>query len=298
MPVHFDQKVQRLLPAGDLSGKEYPNLLGKDDVIDTVAAPDLAGRIQSSRRTGTVSARRALRRRRSFQSSRSFSKPPRHPKWREVNLAAIAPDWTRFKPAQDWLDKAAAGAPPSAQNSTDARPAAVSADELARFKRFLQEHQRREETVARRHCPDLPGVSDVERQAMTTPPKVTRLDPVPRESPNVLPPSPQNDVDQWPGRINSGEAEDDLDFRDALAPRAARTTILVIGGLLVALATLTLTALVVNSIVDYKLTNAEPPNVTEQNAQATATAQKPETKPLNQRRHCSGAKEARRRAPN
>ena len=34
-----------------------------------------------------------------------FLKPPRHPKWQEVNLAAEVPGWTRFQPVQDWLDR-------------------------------------------------------------------------------------------------------------------------------------------------------------------------------------------------
>ena len=29
----------------------------------------------------------------------AFLQPPRHPKWREVNLAAQVPGWTRFTPA-------------------------------------------------------------------------------------------------------------------------------------------------------------------------------------------------------
>jgi uncharacterized protein len=29
----------------------------------------------------------------------AFLRPPRHPKWREVNLAAEVPGWTRFVPA-------------------------------------------------------------------------------------------------------------------------------------------------------------------------------------------------------
>jgi hypothetical protein len=29
-----------------------------------------------------------------------FLRPPRHPKWREVNLAATVPGWTRFSPAR------------------------------------------------------------------------------------------------------------------------------------------------------------------------------------------------------
>jgi len=33
-----------------------------------------------------------------------FQKPPRHVKWREVNLAATLAGWKRFEAAQSWLD--------------------------------------------------------------------------------------------------------------------------------------------------------------------------------------------------
>jgi hypothetical protein len=32
-----------------------------------------------------------------------FHNGARHPKWREINLSAEIPGWTRFKPAADWL---------------------------------------------------------------------------------------------------------------------------------------------------------------------------------------------------
>jgi hypothetical protein len=39
-------------------------------------------------------------------------KPPRHPKWKDVNLAAKVPGWTRFGAAQDALGRqVAAGSP-------------------------------------------------------------------------------------------------------------------------------------------------------------------------------------------
>jgi uncharacterized protein len=38
-----------------------------------------------------------------FSKFDQFQQPPRHPKWREVNLTAEVPGWTRFEPAQDWL---------------------------------------------------------------------------------------------------------------------------------------------------------------------------------------------------
>ncbi|MGH7248124.1 MAG: TAXI family TRAP transporter solute-binding subunit, partial [Pseudomonadota bacterium] len=39
-----------------------------------------------------------------FSHFAEFQKPPRHPSWREVNLAAELPGWNRFPEAQLWLD--------------------------------------------------------------------------------------------------------------------------------------------------------------------------------------------------
>jgi uncharacterized protein len=38
-----------------------------------------------------------------FPKLAELQKPPHHPKWRETNLAAVVPGWTRFPEAQDWL---------------------------------------------------------------------------------------------------------------------------------------------------------------------------------------------------
>ena len=38
-----------------------------------------------------------------FSKIDQFNNSSRHPKWREVNLSAEMPGWTRFKPAADWL---------------------------------------------------------------------------------------------------------------------------------------------------------------------------------------------------
>ncbi len=45
-----------------------------------------------------------------FSRFESFLQEPRHPKWREVNLAAELPGWRRFPPAAQWLERN----PPSA----------------------------------------------------------------------------------------------------------------------------------------------------------------------------------------
>jgi len=38
-----------------------------------------------------------------FDKFHAFQQPPRHPKWKEVNIAAQVPGWTRFAAAQEWL---------------------------------------------------------------------------------------------------------------------------------------------------------------------------------------------------
>ena len=38
-----------------------------------------------------------------FPRLAEFQKAPRHPKWREANLAATLPGWTRFAGAEEWL---------------------------------------------------------------------------------------------------------------------------------------------------------------------------------------------------
>ncbi|MDX2264702.1 MAG: TAXI family TRAP transporter solute-binding subunit [Hyphomicrobiales bacterium] len=64
-----------------------------------------------------------------FSNIEKFRTGPRHPKWKEVNLAAEVPGWRRFKPAQQWLD-ANRGAGESA-----------SPDEMrVAFDSFLQEY--------------------------------------------------------------------------------------------------------------------------------------------------------------
>jgi hypothetical protein len=38
-----------------------------------------------------------------FDRIYQFHDKSRHPKWKEINLAAEVQGWTRFKPAADWL---------------------------------------------------------------------------------------------------------------------------------------------------------------------------------------------------
>ena len=91
------------LPAR-FSHDDYPDLIAKGEAVDTVALGAVlavynwpAGHERHERVGRLVNL--------FFSSSADFQKPPRHPKWREANLAAPFSGWVRFKPAQDWLDR-------------------------------------------------------------------------------------------------------------------------------------------------------------------------------------------------
>jgi uncharacterized protein len=63
-----------------------------------------------------------------FTKFEQFQMPPRHPKWRDVNLAATVPGWTRWSVAEEMLQRLRQA------NGVSAQPAAA-----AEFATFLKE---------------------------------------------------------------------------------------------------------------------------------------------------------------
>ncbi|HXT82024.1 MAG TPA: TAXI family TRAP transporter solute-binding subunit [Acetobacteraceae bacterium] len=80
----------------------YPALVPDGAPVPTIAVGDVmavyAWQPGSERYTKVTRFVNAF-----FSRFDEFQRPPRHPKWREVNLSAEVPGWTRFQPAQDWL---------------------------------------------------------------------------------------------------------------------------------------------------------------------------------------------------
>lgn len=91
------------LPA-TLSHEDYPDLIPANEAVDTLALGAVLAvynwpaEHERHQRVGRLVNL-------FFSSSAQFQIAPRHPKWREANLAAPFPGWVRFKPAQDWLDR-------------------------------------------------------------------------------------------------------------------------------------------------------------------------------------------------
>jgi hypothetical protein len=74
-----------------------------------------------------------------FTKFPDLQKPPRHPRWKNVNLAATIDGWPRFQPAQEWLDRVAANKPPATTTgSTGPGGGAAAAMNEALFKQFLE----------------------------------------------------------------------------------------------------------------------------------------------------------------
>ncbi|MCJ2056965.1 transporter [Methylobacterium sp. J-048] len=86
-----------------LTQADYPKLVN-GDAIETVAVGTVLGVYNSPR--GSPRYEKLVRFVDAFFGQfDKFLAPQRHPKWREVNLAASVNGWTRFRPAQEWLDR-------------------------------------------------------------------------------------------------------------------------------------------------------------------------------------------------
>jgi TRAP-type uncharacterized transport system substrate-binding protein len=91
------------LPA-TLGHEDYPDLIAPGENIETVAVGAVL--IAYNWQKGSVDRYRRVQRfvEAFFPKISEFWKPPRHPKWREVNIAATLPGWNRFEAAQAWID--------------------------------------------------------------------------------------------------------------------------------------------------------------------------------------------------
>lgn len=87
---------------GELTNQEYPGLVAPGERVDTIAVPAVLAVFNWPKNTDRY--RRVQRFTEAlFTKWDQFQKPPRHPKWRDVNLAATVPGWTRWSGAEEML---------------------------------------------------------------------------------------------------------------------------------------------------------------------------------------------------
>jgi TRAP-type uncharacterized transport system substrate-binding protein len=113
VPIPYPGKlIGDYLPA-TLAHDDYPELIASGETVDTVAVSAVL--IAYNWPKTSVDRYRRIQRfvEAFFPRIADFQRPPRHPKWHDVNLAATLPGWTRFEAAQAWLDSHQQAAPRS-----------------------------------------------------------------------------------------------------------------------------------------------------------------------------------------
>lgn len=104
LPVKYSKALQDDFLPAVLTHADYPDLIAKGEQIDTVAVSCVL--IAYNWDKGTDRYQRISRFvEEFFPRIAEFQKAPRHPKWKEANLAAVVPGWKRHDAAEDWLAK-------------------------------------------------------------------------------------------------------------------------------------------------------------------------------------------------
>lgn len=104
IPIPYTPELfEHYLPT-KLTNDDYPNMIPKDQPIDTIAVSAVLAVFNWAPNTDRY--RRVAKFTEAFFAKfPQFLEKPRHPKWKEVNLAAELPGWTRLAAAQELLEK-------------------------------------------------------------------------------------------------------------------------------------------------------------------------------------------------
>jgi len=106
--VPFEGAIQQSYLPATIRNEDYPGLIGKDATVETIAAVTVL--ISYNWPKDTVRYQRTAKFVDAFFSKfDEFHKPPCHPLWKSVNLAANIPGWNRFPAAEEWLKNWRAG---------------------------------------------------------------------------------------------------------------------------------------------------------------------------------------------
>ncbi|HBK05347.1 MAG TPA: TRAP transporter substrate-binding protein [Acetobacteraceae bacterium] len=142
IPVPANEALEKVyLPGGQLTHADYPTLVPDGDAVETMGVGVTLAVFGWS--PGSVRYRNVVAFVDAFFSKfPELLKPPHHPAWHNVNLAAAQPGWVRFPPAEAWLAAHRPGATPT--------PAAAGADTQAQFDAFLTQRGVQHLTPAQR----------------------------------------------------------------------------------------------------------------------------------------------------
>jgi TRAP-type uncharacterized transport system substrate-binding protein len=102
VPIPFSKTFADYYTLGEFAGNDYPTLVPEGGTTDTIAVPAVLAAFNWAKNTDRY---RKVQRfvEALFTKWDKFRQPPRHPKWRDVNLAATVPGWNRLAVAEEML---------------------------------------------------------------------------------------------------------------------------------------------------------------------------------------------------
>jgi hypothetical protein len=104
VPIPFTRQFEDFYALGEFTSQDYPTLVPPGAAIDTISVPQVLAVFNWPKNTDRY---RKVQRfvETFFTKFEQFQMPPRHPKWRDVNLAATVPGWTRWGVAEEMLQR-------------------------------------------------------------------------------------------------------------------------------------------------------------------------------------------------
>jgi len=102
IPIPYTKTFADYYTVGEFETKDYPSLIAEAEKIETIAVPTVLSVFNWPRSSDRY---RRIERfaERLFANWDQFLAAPRHPKWRDVNLGATVPGWTRHVIAEQML---------------------------------------------------------------------------------------------------------------------------------------------------------------------------------------------------
>jgi branched-chain amino acid transport system substrate-binding protein len=146
VPVEYAKPLQEEYLPSKLGAVDYPNLIPEGRSVETVAAEAVLASYNWAPNSDRY-RRLSLLVDTMFDKVAQLQRPPFHPKWKEMAPRATVSGWTRFKAAQEWLDRnmplsagaaAASGAVPPTAPAV-ARPSGLAPQERdPLYREFLE----------------------------------------------------------------------------------------------------------------------------------------------------------------
>jgi len=108
LPVPYTKALADLYVIGEFTSADYPNLIPPGERIDTIAVPSVLAVYNWPKNSDRY---RRVERFVQYLFNRwdKLTQPPFHPRWRDVNLAATVPGWTRYSASEEMLQRVGQG---------------------------------------------------------------------------------------------------------------------------------------------------------------------------------------------